>query len=196
MEQQKSFDEFVFEYNYERPHEALNMKTLASLYHPSLRPYPARVPELEYHGDVIIRRVRHNGEMRRKGELVYVSQAHTGEPVALKQKGEHHWEIRFSSCILGVLDELTGKMWNSPIPPTMARFLPTNCASTSFFLTTPPLAFIVFRGASFLAPFCCWLLFAILSLKGGILARVSKTEWSFMHYLGVIKIVETKGQGR
>jgi hypothetical protein len=41
------------EYNYERPHEALNMKTLASLYHPSLRTCPTRVPEIEYHGDVI-----------------------------------------------------------------------------------------------------------------------------------------------
>ena len=114
MEQQKSFDEFVFEYNYERPHEALGMKTPAALYHPSLRPYPARVPEVEYHGDVIVRQVRHNGEMRWKGEFVYISEALAGEPVALKQKGEHRWEIRFSSCILGVLDELTGEITSLP----------------------------------------------------------------------------------
>jgi hypothetical protein len=37
-----------------------------------------------------------------------------------------------------------------PIPPTMVRFLPTNCASTSFLLTTPPLAFIVFLVPPFL----------------------------------------------
>ena len=114
MEQQKSFDEFVFEYNYERPHEALDMKTPAALYHPSLRPYPARVPEVEYHGDVIVRQVRHNGEMRWKGEFVYVSEALAGEPVALKRNGEHRWGIRFSSCVLGVLDELTGKITSLP----------------------------------------------------------------------------------
>jgi len=85
------------------------MKTPASLYKPSLRPYPAKV-EVAYHGDFIVRRVRHNGEIRWNGEFIYVSEALAGEPVALKQKDEHHWEIRFSSYPLGVLNELTMKI--------------------------------------------------------------------------------------
>jgi len=109
-EQQKAFDEFALEYNLERPHEALGQETPASFYRPSLRPYPVRVPKVEYHGDVIVRQVRHNGEIRWKGELVYLSQALAGELVALKQKGEHLWEIRFSFHPLGVLNELTGKV--------------------------------------------------------------------------------------
>jgi len=109
-EQQKAFDEFALEYNLERPHEALGQKTPASFYRPSLRPYPVKVPKVEYHGDVIVRQVRHNGEIRWKGELVYLSQALAGELVALKQKGEHLWEIRFSFHPLGVLNELTGKV--------------------------------------------------------------------------------------
>jgi len=109
-EQQKAFDEFALEYNLERPHEALGQKTPASFYRPSLRPYPVKVPKVEYHGDVIVRQVRHNGEIRWKGELVYLSQALAGESVALKQKGEHLWEIRFSFHPLGVLNELTGKV--------------------------------------------------------------------------------------
>ena len=68
------------------------------------------MPKVEYHGDVIVRQVRHNGEIRWKGELIYLSEALAGEPVALKQKGEHLWEIRFSFHPLGVLNELTGKV--------------------------------------------------------------------------------------
>ena len=109
-EQQKAFGEFAPEYNCERPHEALDMKTPASRYQPSLRPYPSRVPKIAYHGDFIVRQVRHNGEIKWNGEFVYVSEALAGEPVALKQKDEHLWEIRFSSYPLGVLNELTMKI--------------------------------------------------------------------------------------
>jgi len=109
-EQQKAFDEFVQEHNSERPHEALGQKTPASFYRPSMRLYPTKVPKVEYHGAVIVRQVRHNGEIRWNGELVYLSEALAGEPVALKQKEEHLWEIRFSSYPLGVLNQLTGRI--------------------------------------------------------------------------------------
>ena len=109
-EQQKAFDEFAQEYNDERPHEALGQKTPGSCYRPSLRPYPVKVPKLEYHGDVIVRQVRHNGEIKWRGELIYVSEALAGETVALKQKGEHLWEVRFNSYPIGILNELTRKI--------------------------------------------------------------------------------------
>ena len=44
--QQRAFDRFLIEYNEERPHEALEVP--ASLYRPSLRPYPHQLPEPEY----------------------------------------------------------------------------------------------------------------------------------------------------
>ena len=46
--QQRELDRFRHEYNQVRPHEALGMQTPASVYEPSPRPYPARVPEVEY----------------------------------------------------------------------------------------------------------------------------------------------------
>ena len=114
-EQQEAFDEFVSEYNSECPHEALGQKTPSSFYHPSMRPYPTKVPKVDYHGDVIVRQVRHNGEIRWKGELGYLSEALAGEAVAFKQKEEHLWEIRFRSYSLGVLNELTGRIIPLPI---------------------------------------------------------------------------------
>ena len=47
LQQQDEFESFVHEYNYERPHEALQMKTPSSLYQPSARPYQG-LPALEY----------------------------------------------------------------------------------------------------------------------------------------------------
>ncbi len=114
-EQQEVFDEFVQDYNLERPHEALGQKTPASFYHLSMRPYPTEVPKVEYHGDVIVRQVRHNGEIRWRGELVYLSEALAGEAVALKQQEGHLWEIRFSSYSLGLLNELTSRIIPLPI---------------------------------------------------------------------------------
>ena len=60
-QQQQALDECVLEYNDERPHEAVDMKPPASRYRRSLRRYPASLPESEYQGDFVVRRVRHNG---------------------------------------------------------------------------------------------------------------------------------------
>jgi putative transposase len=104
--QQKAFDIFRSEYNNERPHEALGMQTPATLFRPSLRAYPKRIRTIIYPGNYIVRKVRHNGEIKWKGEKVYVSQSLAGEPVALKQKENHLWELRYSTYPLGILDEM------------------------------------------------------------------------------------------
>src|SRR5207237_4829632 len=46
--QQRKFDRFRHEFNSERPHEALDMQTPASLYEPSPRKMPNRLSALEY----------------------------------------------------------------------------------------------------------------------------------------------------
>src|SRR5207253_1275431 len=48
--QQQRFDRFRQHFNNERPHEALGQKRPASLYVPSPRPYPEKLPPLEYAG--------------------------------------------------------------------------------------------------------------------------------------------------
>jgi transposase InsO family protein len=47
LQQQAKFDNFVREFNRERPHEALDMKCAAGVYVPSLRPY-CGLPDLTY----------------------------------------------------------------------------------------------------------------------------------------------------
>jgi putative transposase len=103
--QQNSFDEFQTEYNTERPHEALEQNVPASLYVPSRRMLPNKLPKIDYASCFTVRQVRQSGCIKWKGAEVYVSQALAREPVGLRQIGESIWEVRFSFHTLGILDE-------------------------------------------------------------------------------------------
>src|SRR5436853_2075458 len=106
-EQQRQYDPFVEEYNWERSHEALGRKTPGSVYCTSSRSYPAKLAEVEYESGVTVRRVRHNGEIKWRGELLYLSEVLAKEPVGLKPIDEDRWEWRYSFHLLGILDERT-----------------------------------------------------------------------------------------
>jgi putative transposase len=108
--QQLRFDAFRQEYNTERPHEALGQETPASRYRPSLRPYPGRIEEPHYDGGQAVRRVRSNGEIKWRGALVFVSQALTGEPVAVAETETGDWIVRFADHPVGLIDRRTGKL--------------------------------------------------------------------------------------
>jgi transposase InsO family protein len=47
LQQQDKFEDFIHEYNYERPHQALKMKKPAQLYTPSSRKYEG-LPDVSY----------------------------------------------------------------------------------------------------------------------------------------------------
>lgn len=115
--QQHHFDLFQDQYNGERPHEALGRKTPASVYHVSPRSYPGKIPPIEYGPGIMVRRVRYNGEIKWHGDLIYVSQVLTQEPLGLKQIEEGKWEVRYSFHLLGTLDQrlkkiLPAKTWH------------------------------------------------------------------------------------
>lgn len=107
QEQQRQYDPFVEEYNWERSHEALGRETPGSVHCTSARSYPAKLPEVEYESGVTIRQVRHSGEIKWRGQLLYLSEVLAKEPVGLKQIDEHKWELRYSFHLLGILDDST-----------------------------------------------------------------------------------------
>ncbi len=57
------------EFNWQRCHEALGRRTPGSVHEVSPRPYPAKLPDIEYDSNVTVRRVRHNGEFTWRGRL-------------------------------------------------------------------------------------------------------------------------------
>jgi hypothetical protein len=101
--QQRHFDPFLEEYNWERSHEALDRHTPGSVYRSSPRPYPSKLPLIDYAADVTVRQVRQNGEIKWQGKHVYVSEVLAKEPLGLKPLGEDMWELHYSFQVLGVL---------------------------------------------------------------------------------------------
>jgi len=105
--QQRHYEPFRREYNWERSHEALNRHPPGSVYQASPRPYPPKLRPIEYEAGFIVRRVRHNGEIKWKGHHIYVSEVLAKEPLGLKPVDEDRWELYYSFQRLGIWDPRT-----------------------------------------------------------------------------------------
>ena len=103
-QQQRRFDAFRRIFNEERPHEALGQTVPAQHYQPPTRPYSGRLREPEYPADHQVRRVRHNGEIKWGGDLVFITEVLTGEPVAVCEIGDGSWDVRYGPIELGTID--------------------------------------------------------------------------------------------
>ena len=103
--QQRELDRFRQDYNQVRPHEALGMMTPASVYAPSERAYPARLPELEYPDQMQVRTVKSHGHFRWNKHDVFLSEVLWGEPVGLLPVDDGVYAVHFAHMPLGLFDE-------------------------------------------------------------------------------------------
>jgi putative transposase len=103
--QQAQFDSFCTHYNEQRPHEGLGQRSPQSCYHPSGRPYPERLPELEYPGYFHCQKVSANGIAYWTGRRIYVGYLLAGERVGLEEVGDGIWAVYFGPVRLGTFDE-------------------------------------------------------------------------------------------
>jgi transposase InsO family protein len=109
LEQQERFDSFRREFNEQRPHEALDLKTPAEVYQPSARRYPEPLPELRYplHDDVLL--VTRHGHIRLpRGRTVFLSNALADQPVGLREGDDGRWLVTFVNLDLGTYEPRTG----------------------------------------------------------------------------------------
>jgi len=86
LQQQALFDEFVHdEYNFERPHQALDRKRPGDLYQPSPRPYRG-LPDVQYglHDHTIT--VSARGRICFACKKINLSQAFAGQKVGIKEE--------------------------------------------------------------------------------------------------------------
>jgi transposase InsO family protein len=103
LQQQARFDRFVEEFNNERPHEALAMKTPAEVYSPSPRPYNG-LPGLAYplhDRDVVVTAC---GRVCLHRKRVNLSQVFAGQRVGIKEVDEGIWIVSFMHYDLGFID--------------------------------------------------------------------------------------------
>jgi transposase InsO family protein len=106
-EQQRRFDRMRHEFNTTRPHEALRQQPPVRLYVASPKPYPARLADPEYDAAHQVRRIRRNGRIKWRGDLVFISTALRGEVIGLAETDGGDWTVRFMHVELGYIDRVT-----------------------------------------------------------------------------------------
>jgi transposase InsO family protein len=105
IDSQHRFDAWRPVYNFERPHEALNLSVPGSRYRPSSRRYPEQLPELEFSPVDSIRKVQQGGELSFHGQTWHVSKAFKGQQVGLRPtKIDGVWQVWFGPQCLGDLN--------------------------------------------------------------------------------------------
>jgi putative transposase len=103
--QQLAFNRFRREYNEQRPHEALGDRTPASVYRPSPRPFPDRLPAIEYPGHFQVRFVCNAGTFRFRNRLLFIANALKQHYIGLEEIEDGLWSIYFGQVLLARLDE-------------------------------------------------------------------------------------------
>jgi transposase InsO family protein len=85
---QREFDEWLDFYNFQRPHQALGMKTPDERYQPSNFVFPDVLSPIEYQQGDDVRKVQSNGVIHFKGRIFRISNALCGYPVAVRSSGQ------------------------------------------------------------------------------------------------------------
>jgi len=103
LQQQARFDAFLTEFNTERPHEALAMKTPAEVYRPSPRSYDG-LPDVAYpfHDRDIL--VTACGRICMHRKKINISTALAGQTLGIKEVDDGIWLVSFMRYDLGYID--------------------------------------------------------------------------------------------
>ena len=96
-------DNFRHEYNQLRPHEALDMRTPASVWKPSLRPYNPDPPDWDYGPGADLRKVNGEGDLWMENRHWVVSRALASETVML-QRIDQRILIYFCNTLVRQID--------------------------------------------------------------------------------------------
>lgn len=114
--QQRRFEAFRRRYNDERPHESLGQQTPASVWHPSPRPYPERLPPPEYPATLDVRRISQNGCFSWQGRFLFVSETLAGQDIGLEEVDDGIWNLVFYRTLLGRIDLRSGELFAAERP--------------------------------------------------------------------------------
>ena len=105
--QQRRFDHFRKEYNTERPHEALAMKTPASVYVSSPRTMPKKLYHFDYPYHFEVRRVSRNSGIRWRNRWVQVSSTLAEEYIGFEEVEDGIYNVYFCELLIGRFVEKT-----------------------------------------------------------------------------------------
>jgi transposase InsO family protein len=102
---QRVYTRFVHDYNYERPHEALNMRMPGELYHASERKRPAKMPEHQPSPGALLRKVHVTGKFRFKTDYYRAGRGLWGEYIELREEADGYG-VYFANRRIAALNHL------------------------------------------------------------------------------------------
>jgi transposase InsO family protein len=103
--QVQALEGFRYDYNFERPHEALNMKKPCECYTSSNRIWGGVLRPPEYNRrEFDVRKVEKSGQITWKGKHIYISETLMGEYVGLKLLENDYLEVFYGPVYLGKID--------------------------------------------------------------------------------------------
>ncbi|MGJ5079748.1 integrase core domain-containing protein [Bradyrhizobium sp. HKCCYLS3013] len=103
-EQQRRFDAFRRHFNEERPHEALDQMAPVKLWRLPSRCMPGHLDDPWYDADHEVRRVRPTGDIKWRGEYVFVGEALADELIGMVRHETGGHIVRFYGRDLGLID--------------------------------------------------------------------------------------------
>lgn len=101
---QKEFDVFRYSYNYERPHEALDLDTPSKHYKASKNKYDGTKKEPEYDEGCQVRKVNHKGYISIRNHRYYLSESFIGKYVGLEPVGNEKINLYYGNFIIAQID--------------------------------------------------------------------------------------------
>ena len=105
LQQQEKFEYFMREYNKERPHEGLKMKTPAEVYKTSSQEYKG-LPDVEYPFHEQEKRITVRGDIvLSRNRRVFISIVLANQLVGLTEVDEGIWKVTFMDYDIGFFDE-------------------------------------------------------------------------------------------
>ena len=121
-ERQPAFDTWRQEFNEQRPHEALGMKTPAEVYVPSAKRWSGTPEEISY-PNMNARKVNKIGSIGYEGGKIFLSHALSGWHVGLQERKDGKLNIYFAQLLLGTYERETAAF--TPARPTKTEALET-----------------------------------------------------------------------
>lgn len=108
-EQQVKFDEFLYRYNVERPHEAIGMQRPIDLHKVSTRRLPRRRPQADYPAHFEKRKVSNSGHIKWQNTRIFLGDPLAGQTVAIEPTAEALCSVHFFNFTIGKIDERTNE---------------------------------------------------------------------------------------
>lgn len=102
--QRERFEHFMKSFNRERPHQALGMRTPASIYSPSERRYPAALDLITYDERHIVRPVRRDGTIRWNSREVFITEVLRRQVVGMLPNTNSAFDVYLGTLHLGTID--------------------------------------------------------------------------------------------